>query len=275
MLQHGEPSPQPPAIQPDLDTADADESPAVKGPMRLQRYLAACGIASRRNAERLIESGCVEVNGVVAKLGDTIDPDKDAVTCEGKPIRQEAPVYIILNKPKGTVTSARDPQGRKTVLDCLQGVAARVFPVGRLDFDVEGALLLTNDGDLAFRLMHPKYEVDKVYLATVWGEVSRGTLAEIEKGVPLDDGPTAPAKATIVNKGQGVTLLRLTIHEGRKREVKRMCAAAGHTVRELQRVSIAGINVKGLRPGEWRYLTHHEIATLRKLTVLDPETPPA
>ena len=236
--------------------------------MRLQRYLAGCGIASRRNAEKLVESGCVEVNGVVAKLGDTVDPEKDVVTCDGKPVRPEAPVYVILNKPKDTVTSARDTHGRKTVIDCVEGVSARVFPVGRLDVDVEGALLLTNDGDLAFRLMHPKYQVEKVYLATVTGEFTREALARIEEGVPLEDGLTAPAKARIVNKRQGTTLLRLTLHEGRKREVKRMCAALGHPVRELQRVSIAGITAKGLRPGEWRYLTPHEVATLRRVAGL-------
>jgi 23S rRNA pseudouridine2605 synthase len=269
MPQQGKPSPLAPAMQPNPEAAEGEGS--AKGPMRLQRYLAACGLASRRNAEALIESGCVEVNGVIAKLGDTVDPEKDAVTCEGRHVQREAPVYIVLNKPKGTVASARDPQERKTVLDCVPGISARVFPVGRLDYDVEGALLLTNDGELAHRLMHPRYEVDKVYLASVWGEVSRATLAQFEKGIALDDGPTAPAKATVVSKRPDTTLLRLTLHEGKKREVKRMCAAAGHPVRELQRVSIAGINVKGLRPGEWRYLTHHEIAVLRKLTGLSPE----
>jgi pseudouridine synthase len=236
--------------------------------MRLQRYLAGCGVASRRNAEKLVESGRVAVNGVVAKLGETIDPEKDVVTCDGKPVHPEAPVYVILNKPKDTVTSACDTHGRKTVIDCVEGVSARVFPVGRLDVDVEGALLLTNDGELAFRLMHPKYQVEKVYLATVTGEVTREALARIEEGVPLEDGPTAPAKARIVNKRQETTLLRLTLHEGRKREVKRMCAALGHPVRELQRVSIAGITAKGLRPGEWRYLTPHEVAALRRVAGL-------
>jgi 23S rRNA pseudouridine2605 synthase len=238
--------------------------------MRLQRYLAGCGISSRRNAEKLVESGRVEVNGAVAKLGDTIDPEKDVVTCDGKPVHAEGTVYVVLNKPKETVTSARDTHGRKTVIDCVEGVGARVFPVGRLDVDVEGALLLTNDGDLAFRLMHPKYQIEKVYLAAVSGEVTREALTQIEQGVPLEDGLTAPAKAAIVNKGRGTTLLRLTLHEGRKREVKRMCAALGHPVRELQRVSVAGITAKGLRPGEWRYLTPHEIDELRKMSGLGP-----
>ena len=236
--------------------------------MRLQRYLAGCGIASRRNAEKLVESGRVEINGVVAKLGDTVDPEKDIVTCDGAPVRTEPAVYVVLNKPKDTVTSARDTHGRKTVIDCVHGVRARVFPVGRLDADVEGALLFTNDGDLAFRLMHPKFQVEKVYLATVAGEVTREAVSRIEKGVPLEDGVTAPAKARIVNRRPGMTMLRLTLHEGRKREIKRMCAAVGYPVRELQRVSIAGIAANGLRPGEWRYLTPQEVERLRKMSGL-------
>jgi pseudouridine synthase len=223
-----------------------NEAPPTQGSMRLQRYLAACGLASRRHAEELIESGRVAVNAMTAKLGDTVDPEKDVVTCDGK-----------------------------SVLECVRDVGARVFPVGRLDYDVEGALLLTNDGELAHCLMHPKYEVDKIYVAAVRGEVTRAALALFEKGFPLDDGVAAPAKATIIHKRPGVTLLRLTLHEGKKREVKRMCAAAGYPVLDLQRVSVAGINVKGLRVGEWRCLTPHEIATLRKRAGLIPKpTPP-
>lgn len=238
--------------------------------MRLQRYLAACGLASRRHAEELIESGSVAVNGVTAKLGDNVDPETDVVTCDGQVLRIEAHVYLVLNKPKGTVTSATDPQGRKTVLECVQDVPVRVFPVGRLDFDVEGALLFTNDGELAHRLMHPRYKIDKVYLARVRGEVRRAALAQFAKGILLDDGMSAPAAAAVVNTRDDVTLLRLTLHEGKKREVKRMCEAVGHPIRELHRVSIAGINVKGLRPGQWRYLTPREIASLRKMTGLAP-----
>jgi len=256
-------------MTPDLDKTEDAAQPA-KGSMRLQRYMAACGLASRRHAEELIESGSVTVNGVTAKLGDNVDPETDVVTCDGQILRIEAHVYILLNKPKGTVTTATDPQGRKTVLECVQNVPARVFPVGRLDFDVDGALLLTNDGELAHRLMHPRYKIDKVYLASVRGEVRRMTLAMFAKGIQLDDGLSAPAAATIVNTRNDVTLLRLTLHEGKKREVKRMCEAVGHSIRELQRVSFAGINVKGLRPGQWRYLTPHEIASLRKLTGLTP-----
>jgi len=234
--------------------------------MRLQKYLAACGIASRRDAEDLIQSGRIQLNGHDAVLGDTVDPSSDVVTYEGRPVRQESLVYILLNKPRGAVTSVGDTHGRKTVMDCIEGVRARVFPVGRLDMDVEGALLLTNDGELAYCLTHPKHEVNKVYLVRVEGEPSREVLAQLEQGVPLDDGVTAPAKVTVVNARHGTTLLLLTLHEGKKREVKRMCAAVGHRVRDLQRVSIGGLSVTNLRPGEWRYLSPGEIDSLRKLT---------
>jgi len=179
-------------------------------------------------------------------------------------VREEVPVYLVLNKPAGIVTSAKDPHGRKTVLECLDGVKARVFPVGRLDVDVEGALIVTNDGELAYRLTHPKYEVDKVYLALVCGEPTPEAIAQLESGVPLEDGTTAPAKVRALNTRNGMALLRLVLHEGRKREVKRMCAAVGHPVRALRRIAIAGIHVKGLRPGEWRYLSPEEVASLHK-----------
>lgn len=233
--------------------------------MRLQKYLAACGIASRRDAEDLIQAGRVQVNGHDAVLGDTTDPTSDVVTFEGKPVREESLVYILLNKPRGVVTSVGDTHGRKTVMDCIEGVRARVFPVGRLDMDVEGALLLTNDGELAYRLTHPKHEVNKVYLVRVEGELNREAVAQLEQGVPLEDGVTAPAKAAIIHSRHGTTLLRLTLHEGKKREVKRMCAAVGHPVRGLQRVSISGLSVTSLRPGEWRYLSKAEIDMLRSL----------
>jgi pseudouridine synthase len=237
--------------------------------MRLQRYLAACGVSSRRRAEKLIEAGRVRINGTTAALGDVVDPAVDTVTCDGTRVEKESFVYLVLNKPRGVVTSVRDPHERKTVMDCVAGVRARVFPVGRLDMDVEGALLMTNDGELAYRLTHPSYEVEKVYVALVSGPVTREAIAKLEKGVVLEDGGTAPAKVTVLQKRGDATLLRLTLHEGRKREVKRLCAAVGHPVRDLRRPSIAGIHVEALRPGEWRYLNDHEIAALHKRTGLD------
>ena len=234
--------------------------------VRLQKYLAGCGIASRRQAEDLIEEGRVQVNGETAHVGDSVDPATDQVTFDGRPVVEDTKVYIILNKPKGVVTTAKDTNGRPTVLDSIGGINARVFPVGRLDMDVQGALLLTNDGELAHRLMHPSYHVDKVYLAWVHGIMSPETAVKMEWGVELEDGLTAPATVVILQTGEQDSLVRLILHEGRKREVKRMCAAVGHPVRSLQRVSIAGIHVKDLRPGEWRNLTAREVERLLRLT---------
>ena len=231
--------------------------------MRLQKYLAACGIASRRQCERLIEEGRVGLNGAVAALGDSVDEAKDAVTLDGCPLRLNDKVYIVFNKPQGVVTTAKDTHQRQTVLDCLDGVRARVFPVGRLDMDVEGALLLTNDGELAQRLMHPRYEVEKVYVASVEGRMSLETAQRLAQGVALDDGMTAPAEVRILERQADTTRIQLTLHEGRKREVKRMCAAVNHPIRHLRRVAVGDIKAAGLQPGEWRYLADDEVAALR------------
>jgi pseudouridine synthase len=233
---------------------------------RLQKYLAACGMASRRESERLIEAGRVTVNGEVAQVGSSVDPARDSVALDGRPVAEDDKVYVLLNKPRGIVTTVKDTHARETVMDCLNGVRARVFPVGRLDMDVEGALLLTNDGELANRLLHPKYEVEKVYQAWGWGEVTEETAAQLASGVPLEDGETAPGKVTILRRRPNETCLRIIIHEGRNREVKRMCIAVGHRVKSLRRIAIGGIAAGPLRPGEWRYLTQHEVASLRRLT---------
>jgi 23S rRNA pseudouridine2605 synthase len=233
--------------------------------VRLQKYLAECGVASRRASERLIEAGRVTVNGAAAELGQNITPGQDAVHLDGRTVGRDAKVYVVLNKPEGVVTTAKDTHGRKTVVDCLPGVPGRVFPVGRLEMDVEGALLFTNDGELAYRLTHPKFAVDKVYLAWVRGHVRPETAIRLEQGVELEDGMTAPAQCVILNAGRENTLLRLTLREGRKREVKRMCAAVGYPVQTLHRIAFGNVRVKGMRPGEWRYLTDREIAGLRQL----------
>jgi pseudouridine synthase len=237
--------------------------------MRIQKYLAECGVASRRASERLIEDGRVRVNGLMAEIGQNVDPETDKILVDGKPVKNEdEKVYLVINKPVDCVTTASDTHGRKTVIDFVSGINARVFPVGRLDMDVEGVLILTNDGDLAFRLMHPSYEVDKVYLVWVRGHMSAESAIRLEKGVELEDGLTAPAQAVILNEGERTTLVRLTLHEGRKREVKRMCAAVGHPVRRLQRIAFGNVQCKGLRPGEWRHLTRQELDGLRKLADL-------
>jgi len=243
--------------------------------MRLQKYLAACGVASRREAERLIEAGRVYVNGVQAHLGQVVDPEIEAVTVNETHVGSESLVYILLNKPRNVVTTAKDTHGRKTVVDLLEGVRERVFPVGRLDMDVEGALLLTNDGELAFRLTHPRYEVTKLYHVWVTGQVSPDALHQLRHGVELEDGMTAPAEVAIIDRRPDATHLSLVLHEGRKREVKRMCAAAGYAVRSLRRISFAGIRATGLRVGEWRRLTACEVRDLRRLTGLEPAAPDA
>jgi 23S rRNA pseudouridine2605 synthase len=224
--------------------------------MRLNAYLARAGIASRRGAEDLIRAGRVRVNGEVAGLATSVER-RDSVEVDGARVEPEPLAYILLHKPAGVVTTARDPHGRPTVVG-LVGHGSRVVPVGRLDADTTGALLLTNDGPLAHRLMHPRYEVDKVYEADVEGEPNEGDLARLREGIELEDGPAAPARVEVVGRGR----VRLTIHQGRKHQVKRMLEAVGHPVRRLHRSSYAGLTVDGLEPGEWRELSAEEVRRL-------------
>ncbi|MEO8291125.1 MAG: pseudouridine synthase [Gaiellaceae bacterium] len=225
--------------------------------MRLNAYLARAGIASRRGAEELIRAGRVTVNGEEAGLATFVE-GKDRVEVDGKPVAPEPLTYVLLHKPAGVVTTARDPHGRPTVVG-LVGHERRVVPVGRLDADTTGVLLLTNDGQLSHRLMHPRYEVDKVYEVEVEGEPSEEALAQLAGGVELDERTTAPAE---VNRLEP-SLLELTIHEGKKHQVKRMLAAVGHPVRRLHRRAYAGLTLDGLAPGEWRELSADEVAGLR------------
>jgi 23S rRNA pseudouridine2605 synthase len=228
--------------------------------VRLNAYLARSGVASRRGAEDLIRAGRVRVNGEVAGLATFVEA-ADRVEVDGRLLAPEPLVYVLLHKPAGVVTTARDPHGRRTVVD-LVGVPQRVVPVGRLDADTTGALLLTNDGPLAHRLAHPRYEVDKVYEADVEGHPGDEALRRLAEGVDLDDGRTAPAEV----RRLGLSLLELTLHEGRKHQVKRMCEAVGHPVRRLHRRGYAGLTVSGVEPGAWRELTQEEVAALRALT---------
>jgi 23S rRNA pseudouridine2605 synthase len=226
--------------------------------MRLNAYLARAGVASRRAAEELIRAGRVRVNGEVAGLATFVEP-RDTVEVDGSPIELEPLTYVLLHKPAGVVTTARDPQGRPTVVGLVEH-ERRVVPVGRLDADTTGALLLTNDGPLAHRLMHPRFEVDKIYEAEVEGEPSDEALAQLADGIELDDGGTAPARV----RRLGPSLVELTIHEGRKHQVKRMLQAVGHRVRRLHRKAYAGLTLDGLDPGEWRELTSEEVANLKE-----------
>jgi 23S rRNA pseudouridine2605 synthase len=232
--------------------------------MRLNAYLARAGVASRRAADELIKAGRVRVNGEPGEL-NTFVGSGDMVEVDGRPVGKQRLAHILLNKPAGVVTTARDPQRRPTVVG-LVPADPRVVPVGRLDADTTGALLLTNDGQLAHRLAHPRYRVDKVYEVEVEGEgdPSPEALRRLERGVELDDGPTAPASVRKLAPGR----IELTIHEGRKHQVKRMFEAVGHPARRLHRSGYAGLTLKGLAPGESRRLTPEEVAALRRLVGL-------
>ena len=234
----------------------------MAAPERLQKVLARAGIGSRRRCEELIDDGHVTINGVVAVLGNRADVDVDRIEVDGVAIAVRPDlVYYLLHKPAGVVTTAADTHDRTTVTSLVPD-DPRVFPVGRLDQDTEGMLLLTNDGELTHRLTHPSFGVEKEYLAEVEGEPTRGALRALRDGVELDDGVTAPAKVSAVAPNQ----LRITIHEGRNRQVRRMCEAIGHPVVRLVRTRIGPIADRKLRPGEWRALSIDEVRALERAT---------
>ena len=234
---------------------------------RLQKVLARVGIGSRRVCENLIAEGRVLVDGEMAVLGRRVDPETALIEVDGAPVGVRPDlVHYVLNKPAGVVTTADDPQGRPTVVGLVPN-EPRVFPVGRLDVDTEGLLLLTNDGELAHRLTHPSYGVEKEYVAEVEGLPTRAVLRRLREGVELDDGPTAPARATLVDP----SVVRLTIHEGRNRQVRRMCEAVGHSVVRLVRTRIGPLADRSLAPGAWRELTGDEVRSLQR-AVAEPES---
>lgn len=249
---------------------------------RLQKYLAHAGVASRRHAEELIAAGAVTVNGqVVRELGTRVDPAADEVRVRGRVVRPtEDFLYILLNKPTDTVTTAHDPQGRRTVLDLLpdEWYARRVYPVGRLDRDTEGLLLLTNDGDFALRLSHPRYAPAKEYAALVAGRPSPGTLDHLTHGIllPGETRPTAPARAWLMRSQGDATWVGIELHEGRNRQVRRMLEAVGHPAIRLRRVRIGPLALGTLPPGKARPLTPHEVEQLRRAATppTDVETSP-
>ena len=232
--------------------------------MRLNAYLARAGVASRRRADALISAGRVVVNGARGQL-NTVVGLRDVVEVDGERVAAQPLAYVLQHKPAGVVTTATDPQGRRTVVDLVPH-APRVVPVGRLDADTTGALLLTNDGPLAHRLAHPRYGVEKVYEAEVEGMPADETLRALREGVVLDGGTTAPAGARMLERGSRFSVLELTLHEGRKHQVKRMCEAVGHPVRRLHRPRYAGLDLQGVEPGKWRELTAAEVAALRRIS---------
>jgi pseudouridine synthase len=233
--------------------------------LRLNKILAQAGLSSRRGADRLIADGHVSVNGVVTRdLATLADPDVDIIALRGRPLpRAEAKRYVLLHKPSGYVTTVRDPRGRPTVADLVRGIDARLYPVGRLDWDVEGVLLMTNDGDLTHHLLHPRYGLPRVYEAEVRGTVTAGDLARWRRGVRLEDGQAAPAAVELVRAAGETTLLRLTFTEGRKHEVKRYCEALGHPVRRLRRIAFGPVTLGNLPRGAHRALTSREVSALR------------
>jgi 23S rRNA pseudouridine2605 synthase len=233
--------------------------------LRLNKILAQAGLSSRRGADRLITDGRVAVNGAVTReLGTLADPERDVVTVDGRALpRAEAKHYLILHKPAGYVTAVSDPRGRPVVSDLVRDVDARLYPVGRLDWDVEGALLMTNDGALTHRLLHPRYGLPRVYEAEVEGQVAPRALERWRRGVELDDGPARPNEVELLHGGREATVVRLTFTEGRKHEVKRYCEALGHRVIRLRRVAFGPVGLGDLPRGRWRALTPREVSALR------------
>ena len=230
-------------------------------PIRLQKYLAQCGVASRRKAEEFIKQGRVRVDGViVTAMGTRIVPGKQIISLDGKEVKDTTkPIYILLNKPKGYVTTLSDPQGRPIVTSLIKDIQARLFPVGRLDLDTEGALLLTNDGELAQRIQHPKFEVNKSYEARVSGVPPQKKIVQLERGILLDGKMTSPARIRVKKKTKSSCLITITIHEGRKRQVRKMFQAIGHPVFHLKRMSYGQLQLGKLPIGSYKKLNRSDI----------------
>ncbi len=235
--------------------------------VRLQKYLAGCGVASRRGAEDLIKQGRVSVNGeVVTEMGVQIDEEKDVVEFDGQVVRIEKKmVYVLLNKPVGYVTTVSDDKGRPTVMELVSEIPVRIYPVGRLDYDTEGLLLMTNDGDLTYKITHPKNNIEKTYVAEVTGNISMNTLIQLRGGVYLDGVKTAPAKVEVIGATRLGTKLEITIHEGKNRQVRRMFESVGCIVKKLKRTREAGLILGHVPLGHWRKLTESEVNMLKKI----------
>lgn len=233
---------------------------------RLQKVMAHAGVASRRESENIISKGRVKVNGIViTEMGCKVGPD-DRITVDGEPIEREEKVYILLNKDRQVISTVDDPQNRDTVIDSVEGIKERIYPVGRLDYDTTGALLLTNDGELANKLMHPRYEFEKTYVAKVNGRVTEEALQQLKTGVIIEGKETAPARVKLLSydKKTDHSIVKLIIHEGRNHQVKLMMQAVGHPVKELTREKYGFLETTGLSLGQWRHLKDKEVAKLRK-----------
>ena len=240
--------------------------------MRLAKFLANAGVASRRKAEKLIAAGRITVNGTdISQMGYKVDPDKDIIRLDGLVVNLQEKIYLLLNKPPGYICSVTDPHGRPTVIDLLKEVKTRLYPVGRLDLDTRGLLLMTNDGEFTNLMTHPRYEISKRYQVLVKGEVTLKGLRELEKGVLLDDGLTQPARLRILQTTKKDTLLEIEIHEGRKRQVKRMCLFIGHEVLELKRTAFSFLTLEGVAQGRYRYLAGQAVAKLKNLAKTGPQ----
>lgn len=236
--------------------------------MRLQKFMAKCGVASRRKSEEFILEGRVKVNGtVVEELGCKVDIDKDKISVDGKEIElEEEKVYILLNKPIGYITTLSDEFNRKKVIDLVKEIKQRVYPVGRLDSDTSGLLFLTNDGDLAYKLTHPKYEIKKKYIAKVKGIPTEEELNKFRSGLKIEDYITAKAEVKILSKEKNISILEIVIHEGKNRQVRKMCSKIYHPVIELKRIEMGNVKLCDLREGKWKYLTEEEVNYLKSLT---------
>jgi 23S rRNA pseudouridine2605 synthase len=235
--------------------------------MRLQKYMAKCGVASRRKCEELIQLGVVKVNGqIIRELGYKVNPEIDIVEVKDKRIKlEEEKIYIILNKPEGYVTTVKDQFNRPTVLDLVDNKGFRIYPVGRLDYNTSGLLLLTNDGDLAHRLTHPRHEITKTYIAKLKGIPSEEELETFRNGIEIDGYITAKAYINILQKSRNSSLVKIKIHEGKNRQIRKMCEKIGHPVIKLKRVAIGEIKLGDLKTGEWRYLSKNEIKYLKSM----------
>ena len=242
--------------------------------IRIQKYFSDSGLMSRRAAEAAILAGEVSVNGRTAALGDKIDSERDTVLYQGKPVRARRKdyTYLMLNKPRGYLSTVSDPRGRKCVTDLLSGIHVRVDPVGRLDLVSEGMLLFTDDGDLANKLTHPRHSVPKSYRVKVEGEVTEEQMRILRSPIELDGKPILPVDVTVHRIDESGTVLKMDLYEGRNRQIRRMCETAGLTVKRLNRVSIGELKLNGLAVGRWRYLTEDEIEYLKKIASKTPKT---